>query len=470
MNFQDTSGLAQAILSCKQVPVRKIKECLPESIASAVPYAHSDRGTAMALVSTCDQYPVGLETLIDCVRAWERETSAMAALDLRATSLLGLFLGLDELWKLHRLLRESGIERTEMEQLYARVSPAQTPPAIPDGWDPTPWLIHSLARLGVRTDGGAPLLEFVDALLQQLPPSDELRAPLSDWMSAATREQPESRPGRAGRPLQPVAGRGSPLYLMIELDGSSAEGYVIRAWSHRDDEQTCLQTPDRVLSVTEVEGILPSLIGSVRPLVNAARGNFTIEFFLPLNSLCLPVDEWIAEDDETLGFQYSVTIRLRERFRSEAHWGEWLSQWLLLRSAVHVRDENVVWAELDDGPLWRKLAVSLRTEGKSCLAVHFDPANLRDGWVRLMERVLRAGTPIAVWPRQVRCDPADIRGDVETRIVGQAIHDIPVQIRQHRRDTWALNVPQQKFHLCLLLDDPTRLPEGRSALEGTGYA
>lgn len=260
--------------------------------------------------------------------------------------------------------------------------------------------------------------------------------------------------------------------LVVLLDPNvpnPSDGYKLRVWlycaepspvqSYTRDDPVSLETVREVV-VEQLEKVIGQLSAP------GAVADVVIEFFLPRELLDLAVEDWVVSSGNvTLGTQFVVVIRDRDRLYSTVLWPPWQQKWQQVASRkTGPNGPFSRWITCMDAPCRPgELRPSLLDNDFVSVGLTFPPPPS----ARRLElaEALNAGIPVVVWPHRqcthpVPASAADVchgnsfMNSVSQELAGRRLSELPNLIRQLRRAHAAAG----DLGIALLWDDPNRRP------------
>lgn len=322
-----------------------------------------------------------------------------------------------------------------------------------------------LSAMNADTSGLHPTVRFVDGLgaaCADLETAERLHRD-AEALAALTRSGRELEAWRS-RPLppEPDPDRSQPC-LMIEIDWDGIDGQMCRIGSYLQDAVGSW----RPRPGPGFEGIrLDAAEQRVGELVDRLEqeewhsGQVTIEFFLPVGLLNLPVEWWRPHTTRQrplppLCVDYPVVVRSLERMRRSARPRIWRNRWNAL-AATPLR--NVHWGAdpqtVQDLAEWE---VQLRADqGLTSVVLSSSP----DSWPGEdeLDTALQAEVPVIVWDRHIPPVPEGM--ETIRRLVGGTLVNLPKRTRDLRAEAAGRISRGDAEHpgqfVALLWDDPER--------------
>ncbi len=202
--------------------------------------------------------------------------------------------------------------------------------------------------------------------------------------------------------------------------------------------------------------------------VDGDASQMDLEFVLPRNLLCTPIEEWTDHEPTymSLAIHFVVVVRDLDRQRDPVLRMGWLRKW-----AKVVQDDGLANAGLDQWITCTKeqcepgqVFYDLLKDECVSLGLTFRPG---DGAHEFdLGEVLDAGMPIVIWPRQCEHSAAPVSGlsgnasadfeeKLSQRLVGRRLTDLPRIVYELRKEAGA----DRGRGMTLLWDDPTRRAE-----------
>lgn len=464
----------------------------------------ADLGRALRLLRAGESHPRGLPALIDALMVEESEQTgstetlppALRALTAALQRVLPQPVTWEEMARLRALLPQWQAPAAILEGLCRRVlGTLALVPAAPPG---EIRLLHLLDALAATADarGARVLLEFLTGLRASA--AADPGAGVEGWMEAvAARTGVGLDALRAGEPEKPVEGEPraegeNVLLIRVMPDDQDETAFSVNAWLFRDGAPPTEPPPPIRSPATRKKLPQNGLADAIEELATTVRSDnkllpssgapLRLEVLLPLGLLDDDIDERCIKvgrrTRRPLGTEFVLAVRSWDRlYDSELlrTWARWKVNFARLpQKAGCVAETHVHWGlspemyeDLD------KLYDDLRACGLAFCGVVPPPA---DGRRAILETLLDAGVPIALWHRVLPADPAgaeqSLRGlllqkDPERLAARlQTLRDEADKARRRREAGEAEPAEQGGAlwqRLVLMWDDPNRLPPDRQS-------
>ncbi|GER89729.1 hypothetical protein KDW_38910 [Dictyobacter vulcani] len=436
------------------------------------------------LVTIYAAYPDGLEKLAYALYKVEHASLPWQALD--------------------TYLCQSGkklVTYTRRQELYDILNSAQWPDylfrrayrnSIPDSWSTRrnynvsnvlSLILAELAEIPAQNNDTFPLLEFAQRLAFEARDreKDSLHDELRNWIThrskalGLTESQQVALREKATQRRQPT-----PFYLLLTLDEASDKAFTVQCWL-LDDENNSVQNadievPDQLYSLDDIPNLLDGILEQCENCLLDEMANLVIEFFLPLELLSYPVDQYTIRgfsSRQSLSSYYQVVVRSLERMKRNKQRNKqgyiWKNKWKIFQdcsseeqdlskkhNATLIYDKEQ-YQELED------LAAILRGDSIACLALTFVPSNSSSQTDDVLRAVLEAGIPIALWAREQTDYPQVLPEFLPEFVSQHPLSQLPALVKQQRYDAIKSGQKQrhQGHYLTLLWDDPERIPPTR---------
>lgn len=387
-----------------------------------------------------------------------------------------IFVSSARLDELRTLLERANLSADALQRCFddvlSKIEPRRTPPSTYASGDATllDYLLDYWIETGHlhRANVPVPLLEFVARLADTAVNAPALR----DWVNAvaASLSLTPAIVREIGKTRDlPAPRTGQPLYLMIALAPNDANNqyYTAQAWFVDDrQKQHNVYTVNTRFTPSQVPALLATTLW--HPKVKTGREKaekpLTLEFFLPKHLLDADLDAWTPgaapEPDEprepTLTYHYNVVVRSWERLPPRSKWtGSWAAYWNRYEACRRCRPSAacVAWVTAPNTRYGSAL-----DEGKCLFVLNFAVTD------RLhLLTPLSQGVAMLLWSRKGWSDEtaALLRQCMGRHPLGE----LPDALREVRRKCWedSGEPDQHTGHLCLLWDDPHRLPQGQES-------
>lgn len=314
-------------------------------------------------------------------------------------------------------------------------------------------------------DLALPLVSFVVRLAEILSDPPDICAWLErtrDWL----REHgaaPVERIEHASEAFGPTGEENDP-YLLVEVaPRATGSGYELYGWLQDGwGEQTTIE-PQEDVNLDAVPRILEAVLNEI------AGPRPKLELFLPKR--LLTDEDWIDRweqwelgpppqdpDDppnRTLGIEYCLSLRCRERIREQAMHAKCgfdrvADYWRKNRACLSkpISSPCVEWLNALDGAYIASLH-----RGVLALGLRGAPPT------SYLRAVLNAGAPIVLWPRRTSFDKSAYE-TLRRYVDEKPVSGLPEAVRELRELAWAHSADfPHEGGLSLLWDDPGRVPE-----------
>ena len=429
------------------------------------------------LVNICSSDPNGLEKLAYALYQSEHASLSWQQLD--------------------RYLRKSGeklVTYTRLQELYNILKPVQWldhllgrayRDSVPENWetlhnydvpDKLRLVIEDLVKIPFQNDNTFPILEFVQRLAYfardrpDKPLHDSLRKWIMDRLNdLGLTESQQIALREKAKKRRPYAA----FYLLLTLDSASEVTFYTQAWLF--DDENCiinnvnLDLPDVPCLLSDVPGLLEDLLKRCEDCLQDEMENLIVEFFLPLELLSYPVDQYAIaglKTSQSISLYHQVVVRSLDRVQNWKKSHTWKNKWKLFIDCKHDeqllnQNKNMMFVcheEYYNGP--EAFSAMLQGSSIACLALTFVPSNSPFQNDDILLAILEAGVPIALWPREQSNYPKALH-QLLTELVSQhSVFQLPDLVKQQRYEALTSGNKQQHqgHHLTLLWDDPNRLP------------
>ena len=380
------------------------------------------------------------------------------------------FVSATRLNNLKTLLKQANLPSSAIQEVFddclSKIEPRRIPPQH-CVHDDMACLLEYLVETGhLRTANvPVPLLEFVFRLTDFANNAQALR----NWVDDAARclglstEQIQAL-GQTRNMSAPQTNQ--PLYLMLSLAPNDAnhQYYTAQAW-FVDDRQKHhnVGTVNTRFTTKQVPELLQTALN--HPKVQAVRAEadrpLTLEFFLPKHLLDAEIDDWTGgsapEPDEPpepgLTYHYNAVVRCWERLPPHNKWTDsWAPYWNKYEACRQQppSDACVDWVKTPD----TRYGCGL-DNGKCLFILDFSVTERLQLLTPLSE-----GVAMLLWSRKKWDD--ETRNELQNQMKDHRLGELPEALRKVRRKLWSQSGKQHTGHLCLLWDDPHRIPKGQA--------
>jgi hypothetical protein len=327
-------------------------------------------------------------------------------------------------------------------------------------------LLNCLAKMGKSSTGHIPMLDFVVRLMPYAN-NPKARDDLKAWIREVGKHLTLTETQIDGLLNKPQKNTIVPLHLLIELEPELDDNFIVSAWrvkSPEDIENISDNIKSTSKEQTFVLNDMPKLIGklldSIKHDLIAAKDQLTIEFFLPFNLLCHPVDHWLVSDpfqgDTPIGIRYPVVIRSQDRLQKDILWAPWKAHWDDNKLEKIISDDNIAWMTQNES--LRAVHSKLNKKDEViCFAMTFPHETIVDPKQDVLLRAISLGAPIALWPRKID-EFDDVQQELRTLLLEDTLENLPERVRKKREEKWVAEEEHKVgYNLSLLWDDPNRI-------------
>lgn len=386
------------------------------------------------------------------------------------------FVSTARLDELKTLLEGANLSAETLQQCFddvlAKIEPRRIPPPTHTGGEGTllGYLLDYWIETGHlhRANVPVPLFEFVARLADVAVNAPALR----DWVNTVAASlglEPEIIQTIGKTRALSVPRTDQPLYLMVALAPNDANNqyYTAQAWFVDDrQKQHNVYTVNTRFTPNQMPALLETTFEDrkVRTAREKAEKPLTLEFFLPKHLLDADPDVWtpgpVAEPDEprepALTYHYNVVVRSWERLPPRSKWtGSWAAYWNKYEACRRCPPSAacVAWVTAPNTQYGSAL-----DEGKCLFILNFE----------VTER-LHLLTPLSQGVAMLLWSQKGWSGETATllrqRMGRHPLGELPDALREVRRKCWDDSSEPDKHtgHLCLLWDDPHRLPKGQES-------
>ena len=373
-----------------------------------------------------------------------------------------------DIWYLVRILRgldgRQAIDPLMFYEQARRLSerePAVAKITIKALRDPALTVGHFAQNLSREHPEPNPLLSFVAVLASRSAP--EISEQLDAWVDRVAKDQGVVVP-------MPAQAGDEPGFLMMVADPYKlpAGSFKVDIWRFRGDRPGD-NLDGRVLSRDELAELVDNQLGATAEPLWA-------ELFLPVELLAEGLSGWDVEvapgDRMAIDERYPIRLRSWDRIGMHNKYfkpvvlNDWQARWKKRPRAGSPADCHCVGLYKPDDYRAEGFVGRYREGGPVCLAASLAPPEASgeiEKAMNILISLLVAGTPILVWPEAgstgaLPCD--QVYQALKTFVQHDPLDQLPVRVHDHRRKRLAgvEHAPPEDWRLCLLWDDPQRLP------------
>ncbi|MFD5815854.1 hypothetical protein [Streptomyces sp. NPDC127038] len=397
------------------------------------------------IVSECTRHSEGTDVLAEAVASLDGDRRTALAMRLLADQWTARDqLTEDDLSLLDGLLGRLSIEHDVRAVARASMQPVSAP--LPAHCTDARSILLYLLRRNARPDGLPPFLAFLEFLAAAA--KDPVTTSLREWTEQRARRHallPALQSCRArAEATQVVPSKERRMMLVLLPDGLEDDYFALRVW-HQDDAQH--RTPALRDNDARVRGA--DLERAIRGRLREATGSrdngapLTIEFWLPLSLINLPVDDWCVPRDPAEPGDVRVVVRSLDRMQTSAsHRSSWRERWT-----------RMVGPAADNGKEDQPGGPAERRQEVPCVLTA--PPDCDEGRVQLLEAI-NSGVPVVLWHRH-DCTSTAFRTTVDGLLSHGPVAELPERIGR-MRVAYGIGEAQSDVvrGLTLMWDDPDR--------------
>ena len=327
--------------------------------------------------------------------------------------------------------------------------------------DPALAVGHFAQNLSREHPEPNPLLIFVAILASRSAP--EISERLDAWVDRVAKDQGVVVP-------MPAQAADEPGYLMMVADpyGLPAGSFKVDTWRFRG-ERAGDNLDGTLRSRDELAELVDNQLGvTAEPL--------WAELFLPVELLAEGLSGWRVEvaprDTMAIDERYPIRLRswdrigMRHRYFKPVVLNDWHARWKKRPRAGSPANCHCVGLYKPDDYRAEGFVGRYREGGPVCLAASLaqrEASGDIENAINTLISLLVAGTPILVWPKEgsTGAAPSDeVYQTLKAFVQHDPLDQLPARVHDHRRKRLAgvEHAPPEGWRLCLLWDDPERLP------------
>jgi len=269
----------------------------------------------------------------------------------------------------------------------------------------------------------------------------------------------------------PKGNKKQEAYLLINVENYSNNKLLLKSWlyhlSDSPNKESCFQIDKNLdLSYDDLPLVISSLIHKCNFLMSKVQATaLKIEFFLTTEILSQEHRfEWITYKegslDVNIGEKYPVIFRLAERIESSCRQlsiGNWQHNW----NNLPTQGQEIIEKMLCESELKKYSKSWYIVNSNSTVCLVLKPIYLLEYKV-ISTRIYSQCIPVLIWSRSTFKINRKKYVEAIKQILSSCgeFHDLPNIIHKQRQNA-CINDKQKKdiaHHLCLLWDDPTRIP------------
>jgi hypothetical protein len=485
---REKEQLVDKLLACRTMRVRNSRNQVVQDLSFADSLERDSNTTnkddMMSIVNRCLDFSDGLQQLIERIKYREENSQPMQNLgkflQILISSPQPIIINVDLLSKLYKLTNNVRIAKDELYNLYRQTGLADG--RLPRIYRSTnegeilPLMIQDLAQAGLQSTPPLsrlthPLLTFVKILSQRVP--DSMKNLLLQWLAETAKKENITPAEECSADILSEQTTQDSHYLLIKLKprNEKKDEFEIYAWLIREQKGKTAPIYADVkeeAKLEEISSILDNLISQCEEYANT----FTIELFLPFMLLTCDKSEtdvhtWKLDvgfgNTIALIHKYPLVLRsydrvyeisklkpaVRRRLRLA-----WESNWTICKNCGVVM---LRWP-LKEKDSSREHIVAWLQEA-ACLTMMFTPPAFDELQPHIFQKMLSAGTSVALWPRlYCKClNEEVVEQAYRSLLEGYHFSTLPKIIWERRKEA-ARDETLLANHLTLFWDDPYRLP------------
>lgn len=344
-----------------------------------------------------------------------------------------------------------------------------------------------------RKDNVPTIIEFSERLAKEL--EEPLRRQINTWISKTATEFNVSLPTYSAPNLTPEL----KSYLMITVFPRGSDRLYLQAELIPDLQSGIQPIPVSLNQESlEVESTLSDLSDKIYQFICVSKSNFlrgkaftlTIEIFLPISYLGLPIDIKDIpigfERQRPLGNEYRLVVRSLDRFN--ANYGEYYSRLVIrlnqMEEIIHngcsQTDVNNNFEQIEslDACNWDEIATNLELKKQWGMKIICSLPENDLNTEEIFIAAIRGGIPLVLWTRKNPLPNTNFIDEFNNILDLEGVKDFEKIIESVWTKRIAAHAQQGQatnflgYHLGFLYDIPTRLPASlkleTSALLETG--
>jgi len=480
LNSLEKIRLIEKLQECPAIKNRRSREAilrfLPTQISDMIQEAPQDIVHITNIVDVCLVYQRGIEEFIDRVQFFEKNSRPMQELDELLEELSPMSVKPALLRELNSIVSRIDWPEDILKNAYRQTAPPDW--IFPKGDDAIELclcMLNNLASALRQNDGTVPILLFVDHLIKYL---DTLRwhdkikgrilqGKLRAWIQTTAKEQ-----NFTGDFIQPrddtfqLASDISPYLLVIlKPDNNNDHLFSLQAWLLDNHYRNIkyLYADDSQKPLEDLPALFDNLLVQCCQLLEGipdAINKLTIEFCLPLKLMGYDVDYWnISVGIKTrvrVGIKHRVVVRSLERVYDKRLRSSWKIKWEKMRQSFNngAFPFFLIYS-MEDYVSQEQFYAKLNMPTVACLALDL---TLQDK-VDVLDTVIDAGIPIALWPGQHAHISKETLKSFESLLSCCKLSELPKVVWEQRMmAVGGRNESHLGHSLTLMWDDPDRLP------------
>ncbi|MFI1164648.1 hypothetical protein ACH4UM_13715 [Streptomyces sp. NPDC020801] len=419
--------------------------------ALELPFPGRDKAPARSfdhfthIVTECTRHSEGTDALAEAVASLDGDRrTALQMRQLADKWTARDQLTEEELLVLDRLLGQVGAEHDVQAIAHASLQPVSAP--LPEHCTDARSILLYLLRRNALPDGLPPFLAFLEFLAASA--GGPLAVGLREWTEKRARRHElwpalQACRARAGD-TRVTAPKERRMMLVLMPDGLDDDYYALRVW-HQDDAQQAgpaLRDNDARVREADLERAIRSR------LRESSQGHdkgasLTIEFWLPLSLINLPVAEWCTPREPAAPDNVRIVVRSLDRVRASASYPSWHERW-----------SRMVDPSAGPGEAGRSRGPA---EARRDLPwVLSAPPDCAEGRGELVEAI-SSGVPVVLWHRH-DCTSAEFHDTVDGLLRRGPVATLPERLRAMRLacDAGEPQGAEVVRGLTLMWDDPNR--------------
>lgn len=455
--------LIKALLKAPDIALKETRDSVVRQLPQALQEVIRDDPQAQLhvalIIDVCLQHDWGMEALYDALHFIFAGTYAIEVISAAFQRCNPRPLPLSELASLKESLRAVQISGDLVRSCYRNYAARYGPCSEPDERGSLFCVLEHLSCFAKPQDQSHPIVGMLRSLIKHMEPEE--KSAVNNWLAERSDLLGVSYDTSDNSP-ESKSNTGSHPSLLIELAPSDNGTYRVQAWFW-EQHATMIFADDQRYTLNQVrEIVLPNIYERCVDQLAVGDEGLIVEFFLPIALITEAVDQWdFLFEGEKLGFRYKVAVRLQERAATKIYWPAWFSRWKSLTSLRRPITPGLLARVSNIEDIHQKyLRLELDTRPVLLLSCGLPESEMRKK--QLLGLLLRAGTPVALWPRHVLTDVRTCDELLYTIIAGDASEvstdDIPALIRHQRKQAYICEQEHIGHHLSFIWDNPERLP------------
>jgi len=471
-SFDEIGPLVEKLLACKTIKDlesrKTVLSVLRPAISENIQKSDTDNIHVTNIVTTCLNYVLGIQELVDIVRFYEKESIPMQALDAYIRELFPGVVTYNQFMKLKKIVEQGKWYKANIEVAYsASAPPGYSSPTSNDEANLLSSMLEDLAAVVKLPNGSVPLLTFVGHLTNRASGSP-IQEKLWGWIRETADELGIELSLPSIRAIQNEAFSSLQVALVPSMSkGHKRELFRAQAWfwDGQNERAMPLHRGKRAGELTSLPALLTDLLEESEAHILDVQQELIVELFLPEALLNYNFDQWLIKvrsTDIPISDKYPTVVRSLDRatHKSKILMNDWKRLWLEFEK----RTGNISLAffydeDCENSEFRHRLLGGLKQYKLPVFGLVPRLSDARNS--HLLSTIIDLGTPVAFWLslQPENFNRQDFQEICQALLSNCDISRLPKMVWDKRIEIMVSGSSRHPiYHLTLFWDNPFRVP------------